>query len=169
MPDVIGLLHSDERAAVARTVRDNNPGMSQEMAERIVDEATKFVAVCAKNPHERLRPSRVVDEGWHALILHTALYTDFCRIFGRFVHHTPESPDPARHDPDALTRTQEHIVASGFTVDDALWLAPTDETIPVAASCSHGPGSPEGRAPLTRTVLTAPAGRTDVVLTGGQR
>jgi hypothetical protein len=35
-------------------------------------------------------PSQVVDELWHAFILHTRAYEAFCRQgFGRFLHHTP--------------------------------------------------------------------------------
>ena len=37
-------------------------------------------------------PSRIVDELWHAFILHTRAYDAFCRrAFGRFLHHTPAS------------------------------------------------------------------------------
>ncbi|MES4903950.1 MULTISPECIES: hypothetical protein [unclassified Streptomyces] len=134
MSDATGLLVGKERAGVIRTVLSNNPGMADDMAERIVDEAVKFTATCAKFPQARLR-SRVVDEGWHALILHTRVYKELCDDFGVFVHHTPEPPDPSRYSPGDLTRTQEMIVKTGFTVDDALWLAPTDESIPVAADC----------------------------------
>ncbi|MFD8384005.1 hypothetical protein ACFV2X_36755 [Streptomyces sp. NPDC059679] len=58
--------------------------------------------------------------------------------------HVPEPPDPSRHNPGELTRTQELIREMGFTVDDALWLAPTDESIPVAADCEHSPPGPYG-------------------------
>ena len=35
-------------------------------------------------------PSRVVDDLWHAFILHTRTYQQFCnQTFGRFLHHTP--------------------------------------------------------------------------------
>lgn len=37
-------------------------------------------------------PSKVVDELWHALILDTRAYADFCRqAFGDFFHHVPAS------------------------------------------------------------------------------
>ncbi|MBL1119584.1 hypothetical protein JK364_45705 [Streptomyces sp. 110] len=50
----------------------------------------------------------------------------------------PEPPNPSRHDVGELTRTQEMIARAGFTVDDALWLAPTDQSILVAAGCEPG-------------------------------
>jgi hypothetical protein len=35
-------------------------------------------------------PSQAADELWHAFILHTRAYADFCSsAFGRFLHHTP--------------------------------------------------------------------------------
>ncbi|MEU8827753.1 hypothetical protein [Streptomyces sp. NPDC048636] len=137
------LLSDEDRAVVADTVMTNNPDMGADLAARIVDEATKFVAAVANTP-EPLAPSRVVDEGWHALILNTRIYERLCKKIGRFVHHTPERPDPENRDPKSLTKTQARIVAEGFTVDDALWLAPTDANIPVAASCQHRPADPEG-------------------------
>jgi hypothetical protein len=62
-----------------------------------------------------------------------------CRLLhcasGAFVHHVPAAPDPEWRDAEALTRTQRRIVEVGFPVDDALWLAPADLGIPVAAGC----------------------------------
>ncbi|MBL1112191.1 hypothetical protein JK364_07180 [Streptomyces sp. 110] len=144
MTDVTALLDRPQRLGVARTVLNNNPRLSEGMAERIVDEAVKFTATCARFPEARLRPSRIVDEGWHALILHTRLYHSLCDGLGRFVHHAPELPDPSRHNAGELTRTQEMITKAGLSVDDALWLAPTDESIPVAASCEHSEPGGEG-------------------------
>ncbi|MBL1099478.1 glycine-rich domain-containing protein [Streptomyces coffeae] len=136
MRDVTALLDPPARDAVVGTVLRDNPELDEAMALRIVSEAVKFVAAEAVSDRP-LTPSRVVDEGWHALILHTQLYRELCRRLGRFVHHVPEAPDPERREPEALTRTQERIVEAGFTVDDALWLAPTDTSIPVAATCQH--------------------------------
>ncbi|MFD7336705.1 hypothetical protein ACFV98_11960 [Streptomyces violascens] len=134
------LIPAAEFAAVAATVQANNPGMTEETAGRITTEALIFVAACAQFP-EGLRPSRVVDEGWHALILHTAPYTRLCRRLGHFVHHRPERRDPTRHSDSELKRTMGRIADAGFTADAKLWLAPARETISVAAECSHGPES----------------------------
>lgn len=131
-------------AGVIATVQDNNEGMAADVAERIVDEALKFVVACAAFPGEHLRPSRVVDEGWHALILHTTVYAGLCRSLHRFVHHVPERPDLTRHDPGALKRTMDRIVDAGYEVDLRMWLAPDDRTIPVAAGCEHSEPPPAG-------------------------
>ncbi|WP_416976738.1 glycine-rich domain-containing protein [Streptomyces sp. T028] len=135
------LIPAEAFAGVAATVLDNNQGMDQALAERITEEAIKFVATCAAFPGRGLRPSRIVDEGWHALILHTTVYQRLCRSEGGFVHHVPERPDPSRHNPGELERTKDAIREAGFSVDEMLWLAPTDTTISVAADCEHTGGN----------------------------
>ncbi|MFF8369280.1 glycine-rich domain-containing protein [Streptomyces lydicus] len=129
---------------MTETVLINNPGMERAMAERIVAEAIKFEAACAQSPRLRLKPSRVVDEGWHALILHTRVKAELARKLGLFVHHVPEPPAPERHDPGALARTQDAIRAAGYVPDPELWAAPTNGTISVAASCEHSEPPPAG-------------------------
>lgn len=138
------LITEEEFAGVVATVLDNNRGMEQATAERVTTEALKFVATCVRFPSLRLRPSRIVDEGWHALILHTRLYASLCQSRGGFVHHVPERPDPSRHSPKELERTQAAIVEAGYEVDLTLWLAPTDTSIPVAADCEHSEGGEGG-------------------------
>lgn len=137
--DARGLLPSGELAAITATVMDNNPGMDQPMAERIVVEALAFVATAAANPDAPIAPSRVVDEGWHALVLHTALYARLCERLGGFVHHYPERPDPARQGQDVIDRTIALMLAVGHSPDPTLWTAPADGRIPVAAKCGHAP------------------------------
>ncbi|WP_437063381.1 glycine-rich domain-containing protein [Streptomyces sp. enrichment culture] len=135
------MLITDVRfAGVRGTVMDANPGMAEEVAGRIVDEGLKFVAACAANPGACLAPSRIVDEGWHALILHTATYAELCeQLGGRFVHHYP-GYDPTHYDPPILDRTREAIAALGWEADPELWGPPSDETlVSVAAKCQHAP------------------------------
>ncbi|SDT11652.1 hypothetical protein SAMN05216371_1324 [Streptomyces sp. TLI_053] len=135
--DVRSLVTPEEFAGVVATVERNNPGMGVDTAEQITAEALKFVVACAASPRSGLKPSRTVDEGWHALILHTVVYARLCKRLGLFVHHVPEPPDTTRHDPDALTRTMDAIRGAGYDVDTALWKPPTDRSIPVAAGCEH--------------------------------
>ncbi len=135
------LLTADQFAGVAATVARNNPEMAVELTERITEEAIKFVAAAAAAPGRGLRPSRIVDEGWHALILNTQVYARLCERLGMFVHHVPEPPmAPARFHPESLVRTQEAITDAGYTPDPMLWLAPFDTYISVAADCQHGSG-----------------------------
>ncbi|MEU3695548.1 hypothetical protein AB0E75_07940 [Streptomyces griseoviridis] len=135
------MLIADEQFAKVRgTVMDANPYMEKEVAGRVVEEGLKFVAACAKNPGIGLAPSRIVDEGWHALILHTAMYAELCERLGdRFVHHYP-GYDPTNYDPPILDRTRGAIAALGWVADPELWGPPSDETpVSVAAQCQHAP------------------------------
>ncbi|MCT2590241.1 hypothetical protein LHJ74_10005 [Streptomyces sp. N2-109] len=124
------LLSPDQMSRVLVTIRDNNPGMTEPVARRIIGEAAKFVAAGAQFDTP-MAPSRVVDEGWHALILHTALYRDLCQRHGRFVDHHP-GYDPTHYDPAILDRTRDAIVRAGYEVDTGLW-TPTPQP-PVAPS-----------------------------------
>ncbi|MFD0359541.1 glycine-rich domain-containing protein [Streptomyces sp. NPDC127110] len=105
--------------AVRATVLDDNPGMEPELAARIVTEALKFVATAARGADD-MTPSRLVDKGWHALILHTALYKQLCAHLGGFVDHYP-SPQGTEGDLDAFDRTIRSIERAGFAVDRQLW------------------------------------------------
>lgn len=127
-----------EWTGLVKTILDNNPGMAEPLAERIAGEGIKFVIAAAMHPALALAPSRVVDEGWHAAILHTRTYQVICARNGQFVHHTP-GYDPTFYDPDILERTKATIEAAGFDVDAELWAGPLDGSIPVAAQCQHAP------------------------------
>ncbi len=147
MHNARALLTPDGFGDVVATVRDNNPDMPDATAQRIVTEALKFVATAAEFPTVKITPSQVVDEGWHALILHTALYAKLCDRLGRFVHHWPERPDKGRHDPHALTRTVALIEKTEYSVDAELWAGPARALVSVAANCSHTP-VPGGCGPI---------------------
>ncbi|MCC9306447.1 hypothetical protein LN042_04870 [Kitasatospora sp. RB6PN24] len=145
-------------ASVVHTVLDNNPGMEGRQATRITCEAIKFVVAGAMFPEHAMAPSRIVDEGWHALIVHTELYARLCAKFGPFVHHTP-GYNPMFFDPPILDRTEELIRAAGFEVDEELWVGPTDDRIPVAANCQHSPNCQIRPMPKPEKPCTSPGGR----------
>jgi hypothetical protein len=68
-------------------LRAENPEMTGEKAERIVNEAIGFLylAGCAQGSHG---PSRDVDLGWHVMLSDTRVYAALCHVVaGRFVHH----------------------------------------------------------------------------------
>ncbi|MFD9538113.1 glycine-rich domain-containing protein [Streptomyces sp. NPDC060010] len=146
------LLTDAQFNGVMHTVLDNNPGMEPEPAGRIVIGALAFLAVAARTP-QGLVPSRVVDEGWHALILHTHLYQALCMGLGGFVHHVPERPDPGARSHGDVGRTVAAIEAAGYSVDADLWHGPEDSPITVAANCRHS--GPEG--PIV--IIPKPKGR----------
>jgi len=72
-------------ARLARQI-ERDHGVDVEKARRIVSGTVTFLRVCALNPGRALRPSEAIDIGWHAFILNTADYADFChRVAGRFL------------------------------------------------------------------------------------
>jgi hypothetical protein len=131
---VRSLISEDEFAAVVATVLRDNEGMEQVVAERITEEALGFVAACARTDGAGMRPSRAVDKGWHALILHTHTYQGLCARLGRFVHHRPDQPPSVGARADALERTRELMTEAGYEPDHTLWLRPSG-----AAECEGGP------------------------------
>jgi hypothetical protein len=67
-------------------------------AEEVVTEYKRFLGLHAVFPSAFLtmRDGSFIDEAWHAHILFTRAYAEFCaRVFGNFFHHDPFSkPDP---------------------------------------------------------------------------
>lgn len=59
-------------------------------ADQVIAAYRGFLKLSAWYPHERIVPSRAIDEAWHAHILDTAKYAADCEaVFGHFVHHFP--------------------------------------------------------------------------------
>ncbi|MEU9605093.1 hypothetical protein [Streptomyces sp. NPDC048057] len=135
------LVSDAEFSAFLTTILSNNSGMDTATGSRILEQALAFVATAASRPGTVMVPSRVVDEGWHTLLLHTGAYYRLCAGFGNFVHHIPEAPDVTRFSQAAIDRTVTLIAAAGYVVDLALWRAPDDQPVPVAAKCQHSDDS----------------------------
>lgn len=125
-PDVRRLLTGEEFNAVLHTIERDNPDLSSDAAARVLVEAIKFVATGALFPGHGMRPSRSVDKGWHALILHTATYAALCQRLGRFVHHRPDVPGSLPALALSFDQTQQLMVQAGFAPDRTLWFNPGD-------------------------------------------
>jgi hypothetical protein len=98
-------------------------GHDQDTAERIVEQALAFLMACARYPDGHLSPSETVDAGWHAFILHTADYAEFCdRIAGRFIHHRPNDPGEGTLGQQAIGVTIAALRHAGLPVDPDLWV-----------------------------------------------
>jgi hypothetical protein len=135
---------------------DNNEGMDYETAGRIVEQGLAFVATSARFPDAPLAPSPVVDEGWHALILHTALYAELCDKLGKFVHHYPQRPEPSGYDPRITEYTVTTMADAGYPADMELWQSPEDNRVTVGARTWHTP--PGGCGPIVIIPKPKPTG-----------
>jgi len=142
----LDMLTEDEANRVAAlVVRDNEGVEDQATALSIVDEALKFLAAAAngKNKGKALRPSRVVDMGWHALILHTEIYFKLCHGLGRYLHHRPEGPETLRRDATTLDNTVEAIRNAGYAPNEYLWGMKAETEIK-GGDCMHSECNQDG-------------------------
>ncbi|KUN81113.1 hypothetical protein AQJ66_24420 [Streptomyces bungoensis] len=141
--DALTLLSPEAAHRLTRRATTDHPDVDTATARRIVGQAVAFIAASGRQPGQSLAPSELVDYGWHAFILHTAEYSEFCqRVIGRFVHHLPTDEDEEMPGGPQATRqrTLTAIRAAGFQVDEELWPA-AGKCTQCHAGCT---GSPKG-------------------------
>lgn len=108
-------------------------------AERVMSQTLAFLKACADNPGSNLSPTKAVDPGWHAFILHTEDYAEFCdRIAGGFIHHRPVCNDDIRSG-SALARTIQALRGTGYPVDEELWWVDAADCNQCHATCHDSP------------------------------
>nr|WP_206303054.1 hypothetical protein [Streptomyces sp. S10(2018)] len=135
-------------------IAKEHPDISPDLAARIMDQALAFLGACAAE-RRPLRPSGMVDVGWHAFILHTADYAEFCeRIAGRFIHHEPDVSGQPPRDGTSLPATVQAIKAAGYEVDPQLWadgrpsgraVNQGEDALPMGVAVCHGEGQCRGQ------------------------
>ncbi|MET9123036.1 hypothetical protein [Streptomyces sp. NPDC004528] len=140
--DPITLVERDVADRLTRRVTADHPEISASTARRIVGQAAAFIAASGQQHTRELAPSKLVDYGWHAFILHTVDYAAFCqKVVGRFVHHVPTDDGQAAADAGQMReRTLAAITAAGFTIDPELWPDMADCT-QCHAGCTDSPNS----------------------------
>lgn len=74
-----------------RQVAQKEYGLSAQHAEQLLKEYQRFLVLIKLHPNQRIGMySDSVDKLWHAHILSTSLYADYCeRHHGHFLHHSP--------------------------------------------------------------------------------
>lgn len=116
---------------VGRVAEENELPVDQ--AELIVDGALGFLELCAAHPGHRFVPSRKVDLGWHAFLMYTREYREFCgRVAGRFIHHEPTDDGTKPRVADA-NRTIAFMKKRGIPFRAEVWLRQG------SGSCDPGP------------------------------
>lgn len=135
------LVPSATFARLTRRLTTEHP-VDAHLAERIVDQAAAFLAACA-TAAQPLAPSRDVDLGWHAFLVHTRDYAEFCEtVAGRFIHHVPHDNDREGGDEETqavLDRSVEAIRRAGYIVDEELWRADTGTCSQCHNGCADDP------------------------------
>jgi hypothetical protein len=115
-------------AEIARDMIDNawavwtsrlcmdNLGLTEERAQRIVNEAIGFLYFAGLTS-ESHGPSREVDLGWHIMLSDTRVYAALCQVVaGRFIHHDASDllgPDTAADDETKCDTTCGNECRSG--------------------------------------------------------
>ncbi|MCX5412240.1 hypothetical protein [Streptomyces sp. NBC_00059] len=103
------------------------------------DQAIAFVATAAIASTPMV-PSDDVDYAFHAFILHTKEYAEFCEQHGgRFIHHNPRPGDNGRS-VGAVAASAHAMKAAGFQVFDGMWTVDGQN----AAQCDSDDGRPYG-------------------------
>ena len=91
-------------------------------AERMVEQMLVWMQAAAENPDVRLAMDETVDPAWHAFILHSQQYAEFCdRKFGYYLHHVPPAPGTS-HTEAEVDRTLPALYATGYRVDEEFWV-----------------------------------------------
>ena len=72
-------------------LREVHPNLTETQEHQVFEGLRQWFMVCNRADNRFVSmPSQVIDDAWHAFILFTRNYEQFCRkAFGRFLHHTP--------------------------------------------------------------------------------
>ncbi|MFD5796350.1 glycine-rich domain-containing protein [Streptomyces diastatochromogenes] len=142
--DALTLVAPEVTDRLTHRITADHPEITAETARRIVGQSAAFIAASGQQPGQSLAPSELVDYGWHAFILHTVDYAEFCqRVVGSFVHHVPtDEGEQLTGGPRATReRTLAAITAAGYTVDEDLWPTISNDCSQCHAGCSDSPNS----------------------------
>lgn len=84
---------------------------SERSAAKILQQYKNFLYLQKKySDQQHITPSLEIDEVWHAHILYTKDYAEFCQhFFGRFLHHVPQKPGVAS---DSETKVEQDFSAT---------------------------------------------------------
>ncbi|MFK4100824.1 glycine-rich domain-containing protein [Streptomyces sp. NPDC019531] len=147
--DARSLISDEMRATLIANMCDKFPQLTEEKADRGVGQMLAFLAACDYSQRP-LSPSPFVDDFWHAFLLHTKAYREFCQEnFGRFLDHQPGYLDPEEHGGGKAlrARTVDCITLAGYEIDMEFWpeldLADCSQC---HANCSDSPHHPPTRS-----------------------
>lgn len=137
-PEVFELLVTDIRRYhhVTRPYAERMMGQALVFLKAQADIIRRYDA--SPGPWVRLVPTAPVDLGWHAFMLRSKPYAEFCAAHaGRFLHHEPVTDDDILSG-DALERTIPELVATGYAVDVEFWHGEKSPCCPPECSMPGG-------------------------------
>ncbi|WHT22610.1 hypothetical protein N8J89_16555 [Crossiella sp. CA-258035] len=114
--------------------------LDRALSERILGQTIAFLITCCRNPGLSLRPSPMVDLGWHTFLHDTPAYWEFSQLHnGEYIHHIPDLTENDPESPLALRATIQAMRDSGFIVDEELWAGQAADCNQCYAGCSNSP------------------------------
>lgn len=143
-PEQIEMLTALEQADlwfVAERLERKGLFPADEIPEAIL-EFKRYLALIALGHRGLAMASPRIDEVWHAFILFTREYADFCQaVFGEFIHHVPRtSRTPASSQtPDRFLDAYRRV----FDEPPRIWFRVAERT--GGADCGEGECTGEGR------------------------
>ena len=79
---------------ISKKVNRDLNGVPQTYLDNGIENLKLYYVVALLDPANRHAVSRQVDPFWHAHVLFTRPYSDFCQhLYGHYIHHTPLDPD----------------------------------------------------------------------------
>lgn len=131
-------VHSHQ-SVVNRIVDEES--VSEEEAQRRFDAMQQFLQVCATATRP-VSPSLPIDSAWHAFILHTRDYTEYCQErFGRFIHHQPSGNGARVESRENYIRARAIAEELFDELDEDMWPTTTNDLL-AAGRCNPQDPSP---------------------------
>jgi hypothetical protein len=98
--------------------------MTREEFDELLPEYQRFMALVAQGYTQLGMFSSGVDKIWHAHILNTLLYEQFCtQIYGKMIHHLPNTRKSQEHSEGCITNCSKtncsHLESLNDIVDPA--------------------------------------------------
>ena len=91
---------------VERIAREHQMDMAQ--AESIFRDTLRFLYLAGATDAKHIAPTKNIDIGWHAFLMYTRDYAQFCEAnFGKFIHHAPRRRGDAPATVNSLAITFE--------------------------------------------------------------
>jgi hypothetical protein len=141
MSSLLEVMSSENPDLVLRY--QNKLGLDEQQARQLFDDTKRFLFLCGTVPG-KWSPTKIIDEGWHNMILFTQDYADFCqRFFGRFIHHSPHkmaNPDRTGSSPAETREAARNLFGSELSANWSPTFATSVECSKSGCNCSPDTG-----------------------------
>ncbi|MEY2493807.1 MAG: hypothetical protein QOJ45_299 [Verrucomicrobiota bacterium] len=153
IPDKLPVTINSNSASLAAVISYENPDvverivrehhMAPAQAESIFRDTLRFLYLAGATDAKHIAPTKNIDIGWHAFLMFTRDYAEFCMTnFGKFIHHAPRRSSDAPTTVNSLAVTFElarKIFGPGLS-DNWAYDIRSAECQPCTSRCSPDTG-----------------------------